>query len=92
MGDSLKLDTIDNGYDSLQVRIWTNVNHVQKVLAIKNSKGDWSASFIRFSPVLDKYGDSVVGCFANKGTVTEGRKLNFLRSIPGRLRILHMMK
>jgi hypothetical protein len=59
--DSLKLESIDSGFDSIEIAIWTNVNHVQKVFVIKNAKGAWSASFIRFGPVLDKYRDSVVG-------------------------------
>jgi hypothetical protein len=67
--DSLKLDSIDSGYDSLQIRIWTNVNHVQKVLVIKNNKGSWTASLINFGAVLDKYMDSVVGFRKDVSTV-----------------------
>lgn len=59
--DSLKLESIDSGFDSMEIAIWTNVNYVQKVFVIKNTKGAWSASLIRFGPVLDKYRDSVVG-------------------------------
>ena len=40
--DSLKLDILENGYDSLQIRIWTEFRHSQEVIVIKKNKESWS--------------------------------------------------
>jgi hypothetical protein len=58
--DSLKLDTLENGFDSLQIRIWLADAHKQEVIIIKNKKGVWDAEFILFRPILNKKMDSVL--------------------------------
>lgn len=50
--DSLQLDTLENGFDSLQIRIWLKYTSdlKQKSIIIKNKKGTWSAYYYEFKP------------------------------------------
>lgn len=51
--DSLRLDTLENGYDSMEIRIWMSMalSSQSQIVIIKNHKGNWSATSILFTPV-----------------------------------------
>jgi len=51
LSDSLKIGRIDNGFDSLQIRIWVGsaFSH-NKVAVFTCSAGNWSSSLITFIP------------------------------------------
>lgn len=60
--DSLKIDAIDSGYDSLQLRIWVTNNFLrhQSVFILKCSNGGWYCSLINYKPVYFRSTDSLV--------------------------------
>jgi hypothetical protein len=58
--DSLGLDDLENGYDSLQIRIWfTYRSDSEQVLIIKRNNGHWYGSFCLASYSLTPMGDSI---------------------------------
>lgn len=51
LGDSLKIGRIDNGFDSLQIRIWVgSAFSYSKVAVFKCAAGSWTSSLITFIP------------------------------------------
>ncbi|NNV54748.1 hypothetical protein [Limnovirga soli] len=50
--DSLKLDTLEKGFDSLQIRIWLGYSFTsrQQLIILKNSKGNWKSYYYEFNP------------------------------------------
>jgi hypothetical protein len=70
--DSLKLDTLQKGYNGLQIRIWYGYSftHRQQVIVIKNRAGTWSGNYYQFNPVYYKGSDSLL-YFKQQMTLTE---------------------
>jgi hypothetical protein len=60
--DSLKLDTLQKGYNGLQIRIWYGYSftHRQQVIVIKNQEGTWSGSYYQFNPIYYRGSDSLL--------------------------------
>src|ERR1700744_4521796 len=60
--DSLRLDTLENGYDGLQIRIWYGYSFTyrQQVIVIKNQGGTWSGNYYQFQPHYFKLSDSLL--------------------------------
>ena len=59
-GDSLGLDNLENGYNSLQIRIWfTYRSDSEQVLIIKRNNAQWSGSCCFASYALTLRGDSI---------------------------------
>lgn len=60
--DSLKLDTLENGYDSLQIRIWLGYSftYKQQLIILKNHKGNWNAYYFEIKPHYYERTDSLI--------------------------------
>jgi len=54
--DSLKLDTLENGFDSLEIRLWFSYANSlnQQVLVIRNKKGLWDGEYWEYLPQVDQ--------------------------------------
>ena len=65
--DSLKLDTLENGYDSIQIRIWATYarKDSEQVISIKRHNHQWSASYCLAAEFLSPQTDSL-RCFPIK--------------------------
>jgi hypothetical protein len=59
--DSLGLDDLENGYDSLQIRMWFTypMSDSEQVLSIKRNNGHWYGNFCLASYRLTLAGDSI---------------------------------
>ena len=59
--DSLGLDDLENGYDSLQIRMWFTypMSDSEQVLSIKRNNGHWYGNFCLASYRLTQKGDSI---------------------------------
>jgi hypothetical protein len=59
--DSLGLDDLENGYDSLQIRMWFTypLKDSEQVLTIKRNNAHWYGSFCLASYALTPMGDSI---------------------------------
>lgn len=56
--DRLKLDILEKGFDSLQIRIWLTqgLSVQQEVVIIKRKNNKWKSTFIEFEPIYyDNY-------------------------------------
>lgn len=51
----LELDSLENGFDGLQIRIWYDVAYInkQKVVIISYSKAHWTASVYKMVPIWE---------------------------------------
>src|ERR1700689_5364554 len=59
-GDSLGLDNLENGYDSLQIRLWfTYRSDSEQVLIIRRKNAHWYGNFGFASFSLPPRGDSI---------------------------------
>lgn len=60
--DSLKLDTLENGYDSLQIRFWIGYSFTskQQVIILKNQQGNWKSYYCEYMPHYIKNTDSLI--------------------------------
>lgn len=59
--DSLRLDTLENGFDSLEIRIWLSYSFTlrQQLVVIKSQRGTTTGCFYDFEPQLNSSGDSL---------------------------------
>lgn len=65
LADSLGLDNLEKGYDSLQIRIWFNYDRKDtfQVLSIKRNNAKWYGSFCVASYQLNENQDSLARYF-----------------------------
>lgn len=61
--DSLRLDTLENGYNTLQIRLWAAppFGYRQQVFILKKQQGQYSARLVTFTPRLSPKRDSLLG-------------------------------
>jgi len=51
----LNLDPLENGFDSLQIRIWIDCGYyASNVIVIEKNKSKWTATFYSFTPHFDE--------------------------------------
>ena len=60
--DSLQLDTLENGYDSLQIRIWTTYQRKDtfQIISLKRHNNQWAGEYCESSIHYSKQRDSVL--------------------------------
>jgi hypothetical protein len=59
--NKLGLNTLENGFDSLQIRIWYGYafNDTSQLVIVKNTKGVWKGDFFYLKYNLNNKGDSI---------------------------------
>jgi len=60
--DALKLDTLENGYDSIQIRVWFTYARIDtfQILSLKKTDHKWSAYYCKTGFQINPGGDSIL--------------------------------